>query len=326
MNKSVSVIIPIYNSEKYLKKTLDSILNQTFKDLEVICINDCSTDNSPEILKEYSSNDKKIKLMNLHQNIGAARSRNIGIESAKGKYIYFLDSDDYIDKNYLECMVDKLERENCDIALNLSILNEINGSSLPYKHPSMPVINPDGEFIDSVTAIHEAPCFIWARMYRKSFLQEHNLRFIDTQADDVVFNTITNIYCEKTFIFYGGSYHYTVNETGMTGKMELDNTKDINHIKAHSIIYDYLMEHNMLNNNLKLFRVYPFLKVDTVKKFDYYKKFFKNIENDFHKNENIYNEIEKFFAYCILNSSNYEEYLKNYNKIVTMAFLRRKRV
>ena len=82
----------------------------------------------------------------------------------------------------------------------------------------------------------------------------------------------------------------------------------------------------MLNNNLKLFRVYPFLKVDTVKKFDYYKKFFKKIENDFHKNENIYNEIEKFFAYCILNSSNYEEYLKNYNKIVTMAFLRRKRV
>ena len=322
----LSVIIPVYNGDKYIANGLDSLLNQTFKDFEVICINDCSTDNSFKILKEYALKDNRIIIINNEKNLGAALTRNVGINRAKGEYIYFLDADDYIDEKYLECMVKKIEQEKCDVVLNLSILNETNGNSFPYKHPSMPEINPDGEYLDKITTIHDAPCFIWARIYRKSFLNENKLRFLDIHAtDDVVFNAIVDMYVDKTFVFYGEKYHYTVNNTGVTGTAKTVDDRDLQHIKAHSMIYDYLKEHNKLDDRLKLFRVYPFMKVDTEEKFEYYKKFFEKIEPDFHKNEDIYNDMEKFFAYSLLNTSSYEEYLKNYNKVVTIGFLRRKR-
>jgi len=322
--EKVSVIIPVYNGEKYLERTLNSVLAQTFKDFEVICINDLSKDNSLEILKEYEKKDNRIKIINNSQNLGAALTRNVGIDNAKGKYIYFLDADDYIDEKYLECMVQKIENENCNIVLNMSIQSESNGTFSQFHHPSMPQIKPEGQYLDKITTIHDAPCFIWARIYRKSFLNDNKLRFLDIHAtDDVVFNAIVNMYTDKTFVFYGEKYHYTVNNTSLTGIAKSVDDRDLQHIKAHSMIYDYLKEHNKLDNRLKLFRVYPFIKVDTDEKFVFYKNFFEKIETDFHENESIYNEMEKYFAYSLLNTSTYDEYLKNYNKIVSIGFLRR---
>ena len=307
----VSVIIPVYNGGKYLKRMLDSVVNQSFRDIEAVCINDCSTDNSLEILEEYSKKENRI--------------RNIGIDNAKGDYIYFIDADDYIDKNYLECMFQKIEHNECDIVLNMSVLTDSNGKTSEFSYPSMPEISEEGGYFDKITTIHNAPCFIWARMYRKSFLNKNHLRFLNTHADDVVFNTITTIYTNNTFVFCGENYHYTINNFGMTYQAESTNSKDLNHIKAHLMIYDFLKERNILDNRLKLFRVYPFMKVDTEEKFDFYKNFFEKIKEDFYKNENIYNEMEKYFAHSLLNSSNYDEYLKSYNKIVTIGFLRRKK-
>jgi glycosyltransferase involved in cell wall biosynthesis len=320
----VSVVIPVFNAEKYISRCLDSVINQTFKDIEIICINDNSQDNSVNILNEYSSKDKRIKVYSNNHNIGAALSRNIGIDNAKGEYIYFIDVDDFIDENYIEIMFSRIEKEKCDIALNMSILTDSNGNITPYKHPSMPDTNKDGEYLDNITTIHDAPCFIWARIFRKSFLNDYNLRFLKLHADDVVFTAITTLYADKTFVFYGANYHYTVNNTGLTALTVSKNEKDIQHIKAHSMIYDYLKEHNKLDNRLKLFRVYPFIKVDAEEKFNYYKKFFEKIKADFINNENIYNDLEKFFAYSILNSADYEEYLKHYNKVVTIGFIRRR--
>ena len=142
-------------------------------------------------------------------------------------------------------------------------------------------------------------------------------------TDDVVFNAIVDMYTDRTFVFYGEKYHYTVNNTSVTGVAKSVDDRDLQHIKAHSMIYDYLKENNKLDDRLKLFRVYPFMKVDTEEKFEFYKKFFEKIEADFHRNENIYNEMEKFFAYSLLNTATYEEYLKSYNKVVTIGFLRR---
>lgn len=320
----VSVIIPVYNAENYLANCLNSVINQSYKNIEIICVDDNSQDNSSNILAEYSLKDKRIKIIKNNNNSGAAISRNTGLDNASGEYIYFIDADDYIDERYIECMVNKIEQKNCDIVFNLSIYSEANGNSIEYKHPSMPEINKEGEYLDNITAIHDAPCFVVIRIYRKSFLDEYKLRFLDTYADDVAFNTITNIYCEKVYGFYGEKYHYIVNTTGMIGMSEKSNCKDLNHIKAYDMIYDYLKEHNKFNNNLKLFRVYPFMKVDTQEKFEFYKKFFEKIKSDFHKNENIYNELEKYFAYSLFNSTSYEEYLKHYNKVVTIGYIRQR--
>ena len=324
MQNSVSVIIPVYNSEKYLKRTLNSLKNQTFKNFEIICINDCSTDNSLKILTEFQ--DRRLKIINNEQNLGAALSRNRGLELSRGKYIYFLDSDDYIDEKYLEVMVQKAEQTKADIILNLSVFSQTNGVETQYFHPSLPVIKTDGEYLDNISVIHNAPCFIWARLYRKSFLDKYELKFPDIQtAEDVAFNTISAIQTNKNYLFYGEKYHYSVNQSGLTGTVTIDNNRDLQHIKAYSLIYDYLKEHNLSFDSLKLFRVYPFFKVDSKEKFNSYKEFFVKIKDDFLKCENIYNDLEKYFAFSVLNSQNYDDYLKNYNPVVTIGFLRKRK-
>ena len=110
----VSVIIPIYNTEKYLRKCLDSVCNQTLSDIEIICVNDCSTDNSLEILEEYASKDNRIKLIDFKENKGAAVARNAGIDEAKGEYIGFVDSDDFVDETMFLSTVINLIKNACE--------------------------------------------------------------------------------------------------------------------------------------------------------------------------------------------------------------------
>ena len=94
-NVEVSIVVPIYNVEKYLRRCLDSLVNQTFRDIEVIALNNGSTDNSLSILNGYANRDKRIKVID-NNNLGVSEARNIGIREAKGKYIVFVDSDDWI--------------------------------------------------------------------------------------------------------------------------------------------------------------------------------------------------------------------------------------
>ena len=98
LNIKFSIIIPVYNVEKFLRESLDSIVAQTFKDFEVICVNDGSTDNSLEILKEYANNDSRIKVIS-QENQGQGVARNNAIDIAQGKYLLFVDPDDFIESN-----------------------------------------------------------------------------------------------------------------------------------------------------------------------------------------------------------------------------------
>ena len=99
----ISIILPVYNVEKYLKQCLDSIINQTFTDFECICVNDGSTDSSLKILQQYASKDNRFKIIN-QENKGLSESRNIGLSVAIGDYILFIDSDDFIDNNFCEVL------------------------------------------------------------------------------------------------------------------------------------------------------------------------------------------------------------------------------
>ena len=103
----ISIIIPVYNTEKYLKKCLDSIINQTLKSLEIICIDDCSTDNCLHILKEYQLKDNRIKIIEQKENKGQGVARNLGLNIAEGEYIMFLDPDDWLELNALEILYKK---------------------------------------------------------------------------------------------------------------------------------------------------------------------------------------------------------------------------
>lgn len=114
MKTSVSVIIPVFNVEQYLRECLDSVVNQTLKDIEIICVNDGSMDNSLEILEEYARNDSRIRIIN-QINRGLSAARNVAVETANGEYILFLDSDDYIEKNTCELLYQKATMNNLDL-------------------------------------------------------------------------------------------------------------------------------------------------------------------------------------------------------------------
>ena len=126
INKKVSIIVPVYNSEKTILRCLDSILNQTYKNIEIIIVDDGSTDNSYNLIKSRLNNDHRIKLIK-KENTGVSDSRNNGLEITTGEYVTFIDSDDWIELNLIEKMVEVLEKENVDIVCCNYYLNYEDG-------------------------------------------------------------------------------------------------------------------------------------------------------------------------------------------------------
>ena len=104
----VSIIIPVYNVEKYIRQALDSVVNQTFKDIEIICVDDCTPDRSFEIVREYAAKDTRIKLLSLSENSGGGTARNRALETASGRYVMFLDPDDY--RRYMDELPKELRK------------------------------------------------------------------------------------------------------------------------------------------------------------------------------------------------------------------------
>lgn len=116
MNPKVSVIIPVYNAEKYLRQCLDSVVNQTLRDIEIICVDDGSPDSSLSLLQKYASGDNRIKILQ-QENSGAGIARNKGLAMASGKYILFLDSDDFFELDLCENLFYQAEKTEADIIL-----------------------------------------------------------------------------------------------------------------------------------------------------------------------------------------------------------------
>lgn len=202
----VSVIIPVYNTEDYLRKCLDSVCNQTLSDIEIICINDCSTDSSLEILKEYSSNDNRIKLINFDENKGAAVARNTGINIAQGEYIGFVDSDDYIDLDFYEKLYNKALISKADIVKSNLILD----------NSSLNTNNPYHNFEDvrkNKLNLNHIP----TTLIKKDLIKQYNLKFPEylKSSEDSVFEVMISYYTNKIEIEDNSTYHYYYNKTSL---------------------------------------------------------------------------------------------------------------
>lgn len=137
----VSIITPLYNSEKFIEQTIISVLNQTYKMWEMLIIDDCSTDNGAEIVKKYSKQDKRIKYISMKENSGAAKSRNKGINVSQGEYIAFLDSDDLWKKNKLEKQVEFMKKNNYSITFtDYEEIDELgNKLNILIRSPQKPI-------------------------------------------------------------------------------------------------------------------------------------------------------------------------------------------
>ena len=174
----ISIIIPVYNVEKYLKQCLDSVISQSYKNLEIICINDCSTDNSLEILKDYASKDSRIKILCNEKNLKVGLTRNRGLEIATGDYIHFLDADDWMEENSYEILVNTLNSNKVDI-LQFNLQYRKNG--IIEKYDSLNGLNPTETYNLSKNSniIYTWSKYSWNKIYSLAFLKKTNILFND---------------------------------------------------------------------------------------------------------------------------------------------------
>lgn len=198
----VSVIIPVYNVEKYLRQTLDSVINQTLKNIEIICVDDGSTDSSTDILQEYAAMDKRITVIR-QSNQGAAMARNLGIKQVHGKYLYFMDSDDICHKDMLRLAVDAAEMNDADIVVfkagtfintpsEYTVMNDCIG-----KYCSKGIDNVNAKTIaDDV--FNSFLVQAWNKLYRKSFVGKHSLKFQELRRTNDLFFTCKSLVCAET--------------------------------------------------------------------------------------------------------------------------------
>lgn len=170
----ISVIIPVYNTEKYLSKCLDSILNQTLKEIEVIVVNDGSKDNSQEIIEQYKEKDSRI-ISIIKSNGGLSDARNCGIEKANGQYLAFIDSDDYIDPVMLKTMLDLAEKHESEIVM--CDLVKVDESGNEFRDlPQSPQLPEKIILKDDFTIFGEMSCFACNKIFKKSLFEKHQFK------------------------------------------------------------------------------------------------------------------------------------------------------
>lgn len=200
----ITVIMPLYNAEKYLDEALQSVLNQTYKEIELICINDASTDKTLQILQHFQSGDQRIKIITNEKQLGAAESRNKGIIQAQGEYITFLDGDDIFEEEMLQLAQQVMEKHNTDIVLYelMHVPSEkiyqkrsiMRGEQFIEKYCKVPFTIKSCEPIAFMNWT-SSPC---NKLYRKSFIIKNQLEFQTlSSANDVYFVDMALLLAEK---------------------------------------------------------------------------------------------------------------------------------
>ena len=217
----VSVIIPVYNVEPYLRQALDSVVNQTLSDIEIICVDDCSTDNSLNILKEYASKDSRFVVVEQDENQGACTARNKGLKTAQGEYIMLLDPDDWYELDACEVAYNQIKKNNNDIVLFAN--NEFieNDGTCKYDNSR---IEPFGEYIDCPNImLDDVNCFYLTSMwhqyaiYRRTLLSDNNIFYPKYRMfDDQVFYTKAILAAKDISLIQKALYNYRIRKTSIT--------------------------------------------------------------------------------------------------------------
>ncbi|WP_300743433.1 glycosyltransferase family 2 protein [uncultured Brachyspira sp.] len=184
----VSIIILVYNTEQYLEKCLNSVINQTLKEIEIICIDDKSTDNSIDIIKNFQKIDNRIILIENKKNMGMGYNRDVGIKIAKGEYIGFVDSDDYIDENYFYELYNTSKKYDADLTKteNIEIYNKNYERKSNLKHENE--IIEEGlyklsiaDFINSINIAKQIntpiTTTVWSKLFKREFILKNNIKY-----------------------------------------------------------------------------------------------------------------------------------------------------
>ena len=246
MEELVSIIIPIYNVEKYLEVCIDSIINQTYKNLEIILVNDGSTDNSYNICKKFEEIDNRIVLVN-KENGGLSDARNAGIEKAKGNYICFIDSDDYIDNEFIEMLYKAIKENDVDISQCGYKRFENSGKVVEtHAYNESKSIKSRDFMIDSYFG-HVDNIVVWNKMYKTSIIK--NMKFpVGKIHEDEFFTYKVLDRCENVFVIKECLYNYRKNFDGiMLSKYNIKRLDVLDALAERIIFYQEKKDKQLYN-------------------------------------------------------------------------------
>lgn len=258
-NELVSIIVPIYNVEKYLDKCVESVVNQTYKSLEIILVDDGSPDNCPKMCDDWAKKDSRIKV--IHKNNGGiSKARNCGIDKATGEYLMFVDSDDWIDENTVEELYRIAKNENVDI-VSYSLIKEYSENTVNNINDVKYCIYYKEEFYEKLIDDDNVAGFVWNKFFKRSLIGNQRFDSDLHCCEDLEFCSRVFMNCCKVAYTTCKFYHYRQRLDSITGNFDY-NPKMLSLIKAYQKIlpifneYDkkdvYKIERNLLKHNLNI--------------------------------------------------------------------------
>ena len=269
--KLVSIIVPVYNVEKYIKKCLDSIVSQTYKNIEIIIVNDGSEEDEDSIIREYLTHDKRIRYIRKEENEGLFKARVTGVKEANGEFIQFVDSDDYINQDFIRLLVEKADDDNSDMVFAKTVTCTPNGSETIFVFQNSELYKLPLEKAELQKAFWEQHgCAylwhtIWNKLYRKTiwdkaipYFEILNERHVMTE--DIAFSSVLYFYADKASFAPNATYFYCKHSSASTN--------------SHGIS---LKQYERQLNEVK--RTFDFVRGFYIDKDDYYKKAVEQYRN-----------------------------------------------
>lgn len=318
MNIKVSIIVPVYNSKKYLRRCLDSIVNQSLKEIEIILVNDCSTDKSLAILKEYKQKyPDKIILIELRENKKPGGARNEGMSVAKGEYIGFVDSDDYVEIEMFEELYKLAKQGNYDMV-------DCGFNNRSAKKMALSTTrNTWGELNrEKRSHLIAYSGFIWSKIFKRSILIDNNLKFREKVTfEDIDFLPIVMLHLKNVYASELVLYYYTNNIKSITSDFSADiQVKDrmkalrclVKKFKDLKAYEDYKEEITFTIYNMYIYMIkyYTLSLEQEMVNYEMYKElqefFFELVDYDYHDNKYINLLDKKKRMYAELNNVDYK--------------------
>lgn len=317
----ISVIIPVFNVEKYLEECLDSVCNQTFKNLEIICINDGSTDNSLNILETYLKNDDRIKIIS-QNNQGLGAARNAGLKIATGDLIYFIDSDDYIDLDTLQRLYDNMMSNDSDMVLfkfnTFGDDKNIHSRGVEFKideiFGDVDYKNFTFNYKDVKKHVLNTAFSACLKLYKKDFLDSFNDFYFPERLafEDIVFHVKAILRARKISFLNESLYYYRSNPTSILNFTA--NGFDI--FEIIDIVEEFLKDngyYDELENEFIFFKIAQILVyMNSTKSEDYFIKTKEEFEKLEIKDENTLKRYALDGYLRVLNSNSYIDYIHMY--------------
>jgi glycosyltransferase involved in cell wall biosynthesis len=301
MSKKVSVIVPIYNTASYLKKCLQSISGQTYTNLEIICINDGSTDGSGIIADSFSEIDARFIVIH-KENGGESSARNVGLESATGDYFTFVDCDDWIEPKMYERLVEKIEETDCDLVAS-NYFFDTDSSSVKMENELKVTDQIFGKeelysYVFKRDSYRGFSVYIWCKLFKKSLLSQCDSKIIFDESltigGDILFFTKIANQVKKACYLDEAYYHYYQRNTSAYHSKNLDKLTDI--LRAYEYVIEFLINNTASSeiiHYVKRFLVYHAMRISKVAMEQKNEKFLLLTQEYMKKYENEYIDTNK---------------------------------